>query len=322
MKKIIIYTLSIIILLLVIFVAYVYILLPNVSNPPDIKVEMTEKNIKRGEYLANNVALCIDCHSEKKFDTFSEPYIKGTEGKGGYHFSKESGFPGDLYSPNLTPFNLRDWTDGEIYRAITSGVSKNGRPLFPIMPYPNYSQLSKNDIYAIIAYIRTLPSIENQVPISTLKFPLNIITRFMPKDPQHLLIPDTTNKINYGKYLFTTAACNGCHTKMDKGQPLKGMENAGGMEFKRGETIIRSSNITPDKETGIGNWSKQYFIERFKNYTPEYVHSLKIEKNQPNTVMGWSNYSKMTDEDLGAIYDYLMTFKPLKNKVQTFEIKK
>lgn len=77
--------------------------------------------------------------------------------KGGEFFGPDLGFPGEFYSRNLTPANLRGWTDGEIFRAITAGVNKEGEALFPVMPYRNYSKMDKEDIYDIIAYLRTLP---------------------------------------------------------------------------------------------------------------------------------------------------------------------
>ena len=76
-------------------------------------------------------------------------------------------------SPNITPFRLKDWTDAEIYRAITSGVSKDGHPLFPIMPYPAYGTLDSEDIYSVIAYIRSIPSIDYAPSRSNPSFPMN-----------------------------------------------------------------------------------------------------------------------------------------------------
>jgi hypothetical protein len=77
-------------------------------------------------------------------------------------------------------------------------------------------------------------------------------------------------------------------------------------------------NITPDKETGIGLWSKELFIQRFKAYANDSLKYVPVSKDDFNTPMPWIMYAGMTDEDLGAIYDYLRTVKPVVNQVERF----
>ncbi|HEX2684049.1 MAG TPA: cytochrome C, partial [Ferruginibacter sp.] len=117
--------------------AYVKIALPNVGDAPNIKIAYTSEKIKRGEYLANHVMVCMDCHSTRNWNEFSAPPIPGTLGKGGELFDARAGFPGTYYSANITPAGIGNWTDGEIFRAITTGVRKNGKPIFPVMPHHN-----------------------------------------------------------------------------------------------------------------------------------------------------------------------------------------
>jgi hypothetical protein len=96
------------------------------------------------------------------------------------------------------------------------------------------------------------------------------------------------------------------------------MEFAGGQEFKFPDgSIVRSTNITPDAETGIGGWDKEFFIKRFKLYAPPDARKIPAEKGK-NTVMPWTMYAEMTEGDLGAIYTYLRTTKPIKNKVEKY----
>lgn len=82
--------------------------------------------IARGKYLANHVAVCMDCHSTRKWNKYSGPMDENAQGAGGEIFDQNMGFPGKFISPNITPYALREWTDGEIFRAITSGVNKDG----------------------------------------------------------------------------------------------------------------------------------------------------------------------------------------------------
>ncbi|MDX5346729.1 MAG: cytochrome c, partial [Hymenobacteraceae bacterium] len=229
------------------------------------------------------------------------------------------GFPGVYYSRNITPAGIGNWTDGEVMRAITAGVTKDGKALFPVMPHHLYGQLDEQDIKAIIAYLRTLKPIQNQIPESKSDFPFNLLLNTMPAKPKFSHIPPKTDQVAYGKYLVTAAACAECHTPKDKGKNIEGMEFAGGMEFKIPETgTLRSLNITPDKENGIGNWSREAFINRFKMYDNPQAQHIAVAKGEFNTLMPWIMYSGMTEEDLGAIYAYLQSVKPVENKVERF----
>ena len=153
---------------------------PKAIPVPNVKVQPTAERIERGRYLANNVALCMDCHSTRDFSKYSGPIKPGTEGMGGEVMGREMGLPGIIPVKNITPAALGNWTDGEIIRALTSGLNKRGDALFPIMPYPNFIQMSEEDLYAIVAYIRTLKPIENEVGEKELDFPVNYIVKTLP----------------------------------------------------------------------------------------------------------------------------------------------
>jgi len=306
------------VLVVVGLISYVKIALPNVGAAPDIKITSTPELIARGKYLAHSVAVCMDCHSSRDWSHFSGPPVEGTWGMGGEKFDQKMGFPGSFTAKNITPASLKTWTDGEIYRAITAGVSKDGKPLFSIMPHPNYGKLDTKDIYAIIAYIRTLKPIENKVAPSVADFPMTIILNLIPQKATPQARPDTSDKIAYGKYLFTAASCTDCHTKMDKGKPIEGMRLAGGFEFKMPTGTVRSANITPEVETGIGGWTEDVFVNRFRLYADSSYKSPKIGKGEFNTIMPWMMYGQMSKSDLAAIFAYLKTEKPIKNKVEHF----
>lgn len=297
---------------------------PKVDPPPNIKVELTPTRLVRGEYLANHVAVCIDCHSERDWTKFAGPIKPGTYGSGGEVFDENIGFPGTVTTKNLTPANLGSWTDGELLRAITCGVTKDNKALFPMMPYPNYNNFTQEDAYSVVAYLRSLEPQKKEIPETELNFPLNFIVKTMPIQ-QYTPVPevDKSNLTTYGKYLMTIASCSECHTPSDKGEPLPGMYLAGGSEFNFPAGIVRSVNITPDEETGIGRWTKEDFIKRFRNYGTEEAKNIPVDMNKDfNTPMPWLMYTGMTDEDLGAIYDYLRTVSPVKNKVERFTLAK
>lgn len=314
--KVLLSVLAFIVLAIIGLIGYVKLALPNVGKPEEISIERTPERIARGKYLANSVTVCIDCHSTRDWNQFSGPIIAGTEGKGGEVFDQKFGFPGSFHARNITPASLGNWTDGEILRAVASGVDKNNKALFPVMPHPNYGKLDREDLYSIIAYIRSLKPIEHQVAPSVPDFPMNIILNTIPQKAVYSKRPDTSNVLAYGQYIFTAAACNECHTKKDKGAPIVGMELAGGFEFSLPTGgVVRSANITPDQETGIGKISEIEFLKKFSKYNDSSYQNPTIKKNTINTVMPWLMYRNMKEQDLKALYAYIKTFKPIKNLV-------
>lgn len=317
-KKIGLAVLGIFTLLIVGSLIVLFTFFPKVDPAPDLKVSLTPEKIARGEYLANSVNVCMDCHSKRNWEEYSGPLAKGTEGMGGEVFAREFGFPGVFYSKNITPFGLKNWTDGEIYRTITSGVDKDGNVLFPVMPFHLYNQMHDDDVHSIIAYLRTLKPIENKIPEREVDFPFNLIMRTLPsKRAEVKAIPSKTDVVAYGAYLTNGASCIECHSPVEKGKPIEGLTFSGGREFAMPGGVVRSTNLTPDK-TGLGQWTKEQFIHTFKQYQDSTYKSPKLSNTDLNTIMPWTMYSTMTEEDLGAIFAYLQTLPAVNNQVQKF----
>lgn len=322
MKKVV-KILGIVLMLLFLVIAgaltYIKAALPDVGDAPDLKVELTEARIARGKYLANSVNVCMDCHSTRDWSKFSAPVVAGTMGKGGERFDQTVGFPGVYYSKNITPAGIARYSDGELFRVITTGVNKDGNAMFPVMPYPYYGKMDAEDVYSIIAYLRTLEPIENPVADSESDFPMNFILNTIPARPEHMKRPDPSDELASGAYLVNASGCIECHTYADKGQIDREMAYAGGRSFQMPDgSVVTSSNITPDQETGIGNYSKEAFIQRFKMYADSAYVAPSVAPGEFNTIMPWTMYATMTTEDLGAIYTYLKTVKPIKNAVVKF----
>lgn len=302
--------------------AYVKLALPNVGDAPNLKVEATPERVKRGEYLANHVMICMDCHSSRDWNTFSGPLVAGTLGKGGEIFDARAGFPGTYYAPNITPAGISNWTDGEIFRAITTGVRKNGKPIFPVMPHHNYGKLDEEDIKSVIAYVRSLPAIENKVPESSSDFPMNFIINTLPAKASLSKRPPVSDSLAYGKYMITATSCGDCHTPFENGAFKEEFFMAGGRQFEMPAGLLVSANLTPDPETGIGNWTKEMFIQRFKSFRDSATAHQKVDfMKEYNSIMPWTMYAGMTDEDLGAIYTYLRSLKPIKHNVVKFTLR-
>ncbi len=299
---------------------YVSYALPNVGAAPDLTIEATPERLARGKYLATSVAACLECHSKRDFSKFAGPINTARLGEGGELFGTEIGFPGNYYSRNITPTGVGDWTDGELFRAITSGVSKDGHALFSIMPYPHYGKMDKEDIYSIIAFLRTIDPLENDPPKSVSNFPMNFIINTLPKKPEFVTKPEETDQIKYGEYLTNAAVCMDCHTQQNQGQYNMEMYMAGGFEFPMpGGSKVRSANLTPDKKTGIGNWTSDQFVARFKIYADSAYVPTSVNPGEFNSMMPWNYYSQIKEEDLRAIFAYLQSIKPIENMVIKFD---
>lgn len=305
---------------------YIYGWLPRARPPPALKVVATPEVLARGEYLVKHVMLCNDCHSQRDWTMYSGPAIPPL-GAGrpcmdentravGINFGM-GGFPGRLCIRNITPdveTGIGGWTDGEIARAIREGVSRNGDALFPIMPWFMYTELSDEDTAAVIAYLRAQPPVNSFRPDRKLDFPLNIIFRFYPRPLEGpVAAPPRSDTVAYGRYLTKIARCEFCHTvRASRGELAPSQERlmSGGVPFTMGTRTQYSMNLTPHK-TGLGSWTREQFIARFR-LTPV---PFPVAREGENTEMDWAAFSGMTDADLSAIWDYLQTLPPLETKL-------
>lgn len=309
----------VILLILLGAIAYLKFMLPSVGAAPVLKVDISPERVARGEYLANHVSICIDCHSKRDWTKFSGPPLEESKGMGGELFDQQFGFPGKYYAKNITPEGINRYTDGELIRVISTGVTKEGKALFPIMPYHNYGHMDEEDVKSIVAYLRTLKPIKNDIPESESDFPMNFIINTIPKKASFTKKPAPKDVVNYGKYMVNAAACIECHTQFEKGEFIAGTEFGGGREFPFPDgSLVRSGNITPDKETGIGNWTEKQFLDLFRSRSDSATLATNLKPGDANTIMPWTMYGKMTDADLAAIYAYLRTIKPINNSVQKF----
>lgn len=318
--KITAYLLGALVILLIGAFAFLQLGFPKVDPAPEISIEYTPDRIERGAYLANHVTICMDCHSTRNFSQFSGPPTPGTFGAGGDRFDHSLGLPGVFYAKNITPHGISDYSDGELYRLITTGVTNDGRPMFPLMPYSYYGKMDPEDIYDIIAYIRSLPSIETDIPDSKPDFPVNLILRTIPTNATPTEKPDQSDQVAYGAYLVNASGCAECHTQVDpQGMILQDVKFAGGRSFPFPDgSMVTSANLTQCPDTGLGKWDEATFVARFKQYADSGYVNPKVNPGEFNSIMPWTMYAGMKDEDLKAIFAYLKTVQPIKNPVVKF----
>jgi Cytochrome c len=318
-------------------VIYIVSALPRVAAADQtLRIESTPGRVQRGEYLAHHVAGCAGCHSVRDWNVNGHPIKAGTEFQGGEPiFDERTGLPGQVYPKNLTPYNLQRYSDGELVRVIRTGVRRDGQPLFPLMPYQAYASMTQEDLYSVVAYLRSLPTKVNDVPDHRLQLLASLIVHTIPKDAGPFPPPsDRGNTVAYGQYLVKMASCTDCHTAVDAQthEPVPGMYLAGGLELPYlnsklqrhpGGGVMRVPNITPDAATGIGTWTKEAFLARFAEWRGDRLAGkhvrLDLDKGDYMPAMPYAAFAGMTDADLGAIYDYLRTIPAVNHGVVRFD---
>ena len=226
-----------------------------------------------------------------------------------------------MYSTNITPdkeTGLGNWSDKEIADAMTKGIRPGGDLLVPAMPYEAYSGMARQDLEALIAYLRTLKPVHKETPrlkswvpfVRSLLVPLwlKLFGRFFTpplKAPQ--------NGIARGRYLTDhVSLCGDCHTPRNFiGVPKRALYLAGMKVGPLGDEI---PNITPDARTGIGEWSREEIADL--TLTGIRPNLDNVQGLMEEVIEGTSRgYKNMTREDALAIADYLKSIRPIANKI-------
>ena len=266
--------------------------------------------VTRGQYIFSLAGGCA-CHTQPR----------GVENAGG------RGFPipfGTVYSTNITQdreTGLGGWTDEQIQDAIAKGIRRDGSKIIPVMPYESYSGMAQKDLTALIAYLRTLKAVKKATPELKSWAPftrsfgipiyLKLFGRFSRSPAQA-----PKRGTERGRYLVEhVSVCGDCHTPRNSiGVPNRSLYLAGANE-KIGPLGQEVPNITPDKETGIGEWKREDIVKLLLTGTKpdlDNVQGLMAEVIQ-GTAHGFKD---MTREDALAIADYLKSIPPIRNKTR------
>lgn len=254
--------------------------------------------VERGEYLVRGPAGCGNCHTPLGPDGFVEAQELGGR-------LVEDIEPFTAYAPNITPAGrVAEWSDDELARAIREGIRPDGSVIGPPMPFAMYKGLGDDDLEAIVAFLRTLPAVDNEVPASTYRIPLP--PAYGPPVTS-VTAPPRGVTVEYGEYLAGPVAhCMECHTPMGpQGPMLDTALGQGGFEFHGPWGISVSSNITPSQD-GIAGWSD----DELKTMIAEGVRPDGAPMLPP---MPYPFLARTTDEDLDAIVLYLRSLPPLAN---------
>ncbi len=292
---------------IVLFILFIQFTPPPTYNIPlpEVNISTDSATLARGEYLIYGPAHCYGCHGMKK-DSLAVINGEKVAFGGGKHFDLPFG---KLYIPNITPHEtgIKNVSNEAIARAIRYAVNHKGNVMAPVMPF---THMSVEDVNAIISYLRVQDPVKNEVPQTTYNLLGKVLTRYLLKP--YKVTQDIPDKVKpkvsaeYGKYLANSVAnCKGCHTtfnmqKMTYDGPLLA---GGGLMDEGGQYVFYPPNLTPHPTSGhITQWSEDQFIQRFKA-GPAFK----------GTPMPWNAFTKMTEDDLKAIYLYLMSLEPVDN---------
>ena len=267
-----------------------------------VQAQSDEDLVARGEYLVQ-VAGCVGCHTP--FTDFARlEFDEERLFSGGNPF--DLGPLGVVFSRNLTSdeeTGLGSWSDEQIKLAIRAGIDKEGNRLLPVMPYPVYQGMAESDLDAIVAYLRTVPAIGNEVPPR----PTDIPPEVFPDLPLQtgLVAPDSSDLQERGRYLVNNVmACTDCHTPLNQetGAPDMDLFLSGGQPFEGPWGIVYGANITPHTETGIADWSDEDITRVLREgIRPDGRHVI---------LMPWREYKAISDADLEAVIYYLRNQLP------------
>jgi len=269
--------------------------------------------LERGRYLVEGPAHCFMCHSELDWTREGLPPKPGGEGGGQNPFPEEA-LPW-LVAPNISPdpeTGTGRWTDDQFRRALRQGIGSNGRTLFPMMPYGLFHDMSDEDLASVIAYLRSIPPVRREVPLTKLPEPLKQALRPLPPVDS---VPevDRSSPVKYGEYLTKISNCTGCHTPLDaSGAPIPSLAWAGGLNLVGPWGNVHSVNLTPDP-SGIPYYTEELFLK--------VIHTGNPGGKPLNPVMPWGYFRKMSDADLKAIYAYLKSLPPVSHRIDNTSTK-
>lgn len=259
-------------------------------------VTSAEVSVERGEYLVRGPAGCGNCHTPQ---TPTGPDLSNE--LGGFLVEKSPAF--EAWAVNITPGSrVADWTDDELAKAIREGIRPDGSVIGPPMPIGLYRGLGDDDLYSIVAFLRTLPASANETPTSTYNIPLP--PAYGPPIDS-VTAPERGVTVEYGAYLAGPVAhCIECHSPMgERGPMIDTHLGAGGFEFHGPWGTSVSSNLTTHEDGLAG-----YTDAELKTMITQ---GVRPDGSQMKPPMGYHHYARMTDEDLDAVILYLRQLPPL-----------
>ncbi len=253
--------------------------------------------LERGEYLVRGPMGCGNCHTPL-----------GPEGPvarqelAGRLIEKTEMYT--AIAPNITPAGaIGQWSDAELGKAIREGIRPDGTIIGQPMPFTFYRDLSDTDVAAIVTFLRTVPSAENDPGKSVYNTPLP-----PAYGPPVVSVADTPRgvSVEYGKYLAGPVAhCLECHSPITPQGPDLTKLGQGGYEFHGPWGISVASNLTSHTD-GIAAVSDDDLAKMI-------TQGVRPDGSKMLPPMPYQHFALMTGDDVKAVITYLRTLPPLPN---------
>jgi len=277
--------------------------------PAAVLAQAPPGSIERGRYLVESILACGNCHTPK--DAAGNPVPGRNLAGGGLSFTIP---PFSGTASNITPdrdTGIGSWSDDEIKDALRTGVRpKHGRlagtHLGVVMAVPFFRALTAQDLSSVVAYLRSIPAIRNEVGAPTYRAPQTHPP--FPDAERGFMDDRMSDPVYRGRYLVTIGHCMECHTPSEKGNPDLARLGAGGRAFDaelvqgfpadwKGAT---SRNITSDPTAGLGRWTGAEIKRAI-------TEGIGRDGRRLRPPMPFAYYAKLAPSDLDAIVAYLRT---------------
>jgi len=267
--------------------------------------------LARGKYIFGATGGC-GCHTEPK----------GPANAGG---RKYDGPFGTVYSSNITPdpkTGIGGWTDAQIITAIRLGRRPNGERILPVHPFTSFNGMAEEDLQALVAFLRSVPPVGRATPPKKITMPM-FESVFLPAWLMTFAAKETpppaapTSGTARGEYLVRAVGhCGECHTP--RSSMTMAVDNSrflAGNPKKTGPEGQATANLTPEKGTGLGDWTEEQIVTYLStgNRPDGDVAGGLMGEVIQGTLAG---YKDMTKADLQAIARFLKTIPAVKNKIE------
>jgi mono/diheme cytochrome c family protein len=306
---------SVVLILLIVSAgaASAYIHLTGIPKYPtqqvNLKVEVTPERIERGRRTAS--MLCAGCHLNPTTGVLTGKRMEDAPAEFGV-----------IYSKNITAHPVKGigaWTDGEIAFLLRTGIRRDGQYTPPWMA--KLPHMSDDDLHDVIAFLRSDDAMVKAADVDDRESEPTFLTKLLCRvafkpfayPTAKISPPDPKDKVALGRYLVAGKLdCYPCHSAdfktVDYYSPEASPGYLGGgnpMPDMQGH-IVKTANLTPDGDSGIGRWSEA-----------EFERALRRGVRPSNAVLRYPMlpYPELTDEEVSAIYAYLKTVPAIKNAV-------
>jgi mono/diheme cytochrome c family protein len=279
---------------------------PNVSDPPPGLLSMLTEPIpsgpkadliRRGRYLTI-AGDCVSCHTSREGRPF----------QGGLGLQTPFGV---IYSANLTSdrdYGIGAWTTDQFFRALHDGIAPGGKHLYPALPYPHFTIVSRGDTDAILAFLKTVPAVHYAPPTNRLPFPIDIRASLIGWNAINFSPhgfhgnPAMSPQWNRGAYLVEGLEhCGACHT------PKSALGAELSSQAYRGALIENwvAPDLTGNSRTGLGRWNSSDIVQYLRTGRNAHANASGLM----GEVVAYST-SLLSDSDLSAIATYFRSLPP------------